>query len=456
MAISIVFIVVVALLLMATELVNRMNRAAVAMFAGTVCWILYILWGADFVQSVHEAEFAHFLDGAAQTSASVKDFVAKSVFSQYTINAACVVLFLLGTTTIVEVLNNNGCFDFAHEVLRTRRPRRFLWCTAGITFVLSANLDNLTTTCLMLAVSHTLLADRKMRLMAGSVIVLAANLGGTFTVIGDVTSLALWERGFVTATAYSGRLVLPCLVTLTVTLLLADRKLPYSMQLVRTLPPYRGDDTILNRWQRGLMLVVGIGGLWFVPTYHRITHLPPFLGAFCVLGVLWIVNELCNRRLLRTEVMVKKRAPLALQYQNTQNMLYFAGLSLAVGALNESGVLPLLCAKCLELTDNIYIVGATSGVLAALFNNVSLVLLNMDTFSHAAGAADFATDGHFWPLMSYCTAVGGSLLAIGSMAGLALVRMEEGSSKWYLVHFFPKVLAGFAAGMLTFYLLTLA
>jgi len=454
MAISIVLIVIIALFLTSTEPVNRMNRAAVAMFAGTTCWILYILWGADFVQAVHQDEFAGYLDGAAQTSGNVKEFVAGNIFLKYTMNAASVVLFLLGTTTIVEVLNNNGCFDFAHEVLRTRHPRRYLWCVAGITFVLSANLDNLTSACLMLAISHTLLADKSMRLTAGSVIVLAANLGGTFTVIGDITSLTLWERGLVTATTYSGRLILPCLVTLLVTLLLTDRRLPYSMRLVRTLPPYRGDDTILNRWQRGLMLAVGIGGLWFIPTFHRITHLPPFLGAFCVLGVLWIVNELCNRHLLRTEMMVKKRAPFALQYQNAQNMLYFVGISLAIGALNESGVLPWLCDKSLELIQNIYIIGILSGTLSAVFNNITVMLMNIDIFSHAGTNADFASNGLFWPFLSYCTAVGGSLLAIGSMAGLAFIRMEEGALKWYFVHFFPKVAIGFAAGGIVFYILS--
>lgn len=455
MAIGIVAVFFIALALIASEQINRMNRAAVAMFAGTVCWILYILWGADFVQAVHQSEFSEFLNGTVQTSGKVKEFVASDIFAKYTIQAACVVLFLLGTTTIVEVLDNNGCFDFLHKALRTRRPRRFLWSIAGITFVLSANLDNLTTACLMLAISHSLLADTRMRMLAGSVIVLAANLGGTFTVIGDISSLTLWERGFVTATAYSARLVLPCIVTLGVTLLLADRKLPYAIRPVRTLPPFRGDDTILNNWQRGLMLLVGIGGLWFIPTFHRLTHLPPFLGAFCVLGVLWIVNELCNRRLLRAEMMVRKRAPLALQYQNAQNMLYFVGISLAIGALCECGFLPFVCRSIMEHTHNIYIIGVATAALSGFLNNITLMLLNIDTFSNCgAAAAAFVPDGNFWPLMSYCTAAGGSLLAIGSMAGLALARIEEGSVKWYFVHFFPKVLAGFAAGCLTFYLQT--
>ena len=453
MAIGIVAIFVFALLLIATEQLNRMNKAAVAMFAGTVCWLLYIMWGADFVLSEHQGELFEFLSGERLTSSNVKEFIATSVFLRYTLDAASVVLFLLATTSIVEVLDNNGCFDFIHEAFYTKYPKRFLWVSAIVTFLLSANLDNLTTVCLMLALMHTLVAEERLRWTFGAVIVAAANCGGAFTVIGDTTSLALWTSELVTPTAYSARLVLPCVAALVTILSLVHIRLPHTMRLVRTLPPYRGDDTVFNRWQRGLMLVVGIGGLWFIPTFHRITHLPPFLGALCVLGVLWIVNEISNRHLLQVDMMVRTRKPLALQYQNIQNILFYLGMTLAVGAVKESGVLPDFYHWMVQNIPNIYIVGVVSGIMSAVFNNVSVMLANIVTFSHVTNPS-FVQDGIYWPLLSYCTAMGGSLLTIGTMAGFALWRMEGVTLRWYVRHFLPKILAGFLVGGVVFFFCT--
>jgi len=214
MTLYIVSLFLIGLLLIASEQTTHINKAAVAMFVGVTCWILYITMGTDFVLSEHGADFREFLGQTAVNGSAAKDFIAQRLFSSYTMYAANVVLFLLATTTIVEVLDNNGCFDFAHEILRTRRPRQFMWIVAGLTFVISANLDNLTTTCLMLAVMHRMVADERMRWTMGAVIVVAANMGGAFTAIGDTTSLALWSQGLVTPSAYSARLVLPSLARL--------------------------------------------------------------------------------------------------------------------------------------------------------------------------------------------------------------------------------------------------
>ena len=452
MAIGILFIFCLALLLIATEQLNRMNKAAVAMFAAAACWLLYIMWGTDFVTSWHSSELQDFLGERQMTTGAVKDFVANNIFVRYTFEAANVVLFLLATTSIVEVLNNNGCLDFIHEALYTKYPKRFLWGVASITFLLSANLDNLTTVCVMLGIMHTLVAERRMRWYFGAVIVLAANCGGAFTVIGDTTSLALWSKSLITPTLYSGHIVLPALLTLLTVCLLIHRRMPRTMQLVRTHPPYRGDDTVLSRWQRALMLLVGIGGLWFIPTFHRLTHLPAFLGALCVLGVLWIVNELCNRKLLRSDVMVGKRLPLALQYQNVQNLLFFIGMTLAVGAVNECGVLPTLQDFAEAHCSNIYVLGAASAAASSVFGNVPILLGNMATFAQGTvEGTPFAPDGLFWPLLSYCTAVGGSMLTLGTMGGFALWRMEGIQLRWYARHILPKAFLGFLVGLAAFW-----
>lgn len=458
MAVVIVAILLIGFLIIATEKFNHMNKAAVAMFAGVVCWLLYIGYGARFVISEHPIDFLSFLSNNSIGADSVKEFIASSVFGKYILSSAEIVLFLLGTMTIVEVLDNNGCFDFIAEWLRMSSPRRFLWVLAGITFVISANLNNISTICMMLSVMHTMVARARLRMLYGVVIVLAANCGGAFTVIGDITSLSLWVNGLVTPTAYSSMLVVSCVVALTTTLALMSRNLPQRLELNRTALPYRGDDTVLTRGQRLLLLLVGVGGLWFIPTFHRITHLPPFVGALCVLSLLWIINELCNRSLLGSDQMVRKRMPMALQYANIQNMLFFIGVLLALGAVKETGMLDAFYRWSLGHIGNCYVLASVAGLLSGIFNNVAMLLSCIYVYADGncfslVDDSVFAGDSPFWALTSYSTAVGGSLLIMGTMGGYLLMRMEEVSFSWYLRHITGKVFLGWLAGMGVFYLL---
>ena len=193
MTLIIVAILLIGFVLIATEKLTNVNKAAVAIFIGTVGWVLYICYGTDFVMSEHEGDYVDFLNGAVATSTAVKHYIAQNIFLKYVGRAAEVVLFLLATMTIVEILHNNGCFDFLTPWVRTRKSRKLLWCLSGITFFLSANLDNLTTTALMLVVMHDLVASRRQRMIYGSAVMLAANMGGALTVIGDPAGLLLWN-----------------------------------------------------------------------------------------------------------------------------------------------------------------------------------------------------------------------------------------------------------------------
>ena len=459
MAIAIVVILLLGFLIIATEKVNRMNKAAVAMFVGVVCWILYLSNGALFVMNEHPIGLLSYLSNNSMSVTSVKEFIASSVFLQYIVGSAEIVLFFLGTMTIVEVLDNNGCFDFISEWLRTTNPQRYMWLLAGITFIISANLNNISTICLMLSIMHTMVATHRLRMIYGAVIVIAANCGGAFSVIGDVTSLSLWVNGLVTPTEYSSILVLPTIAMLLTTLLLISRKLPSRLEMVRVVLPYRGDDTILTRWQRLLLLFVGIGGLWFIPTFHRITLLSPFVGSLCVLSLLWIVNELCNRSLLGSDQMVRKRMPQALQYANIQTMLFYIGILLALGAVKETGILKDFYLWMMTHVGNDYVIAVVIGFLSALFNNVAMVLSGISVFAEnpllgqTDAALAFSQNGTFWPLLSYATAVGGTLLIVGTMGGFLLMRMEDVSLTWYIRHISGKVLAGMVVGFVIFYLL---
>lgn len=458
--IIIITILVVGLLLIATENINRMNRAAVAMFMGVLCWLIYIGYGTQFVVSEHQIDFLTFLSNHSVDAQSVKTFIARSIFFKHIVNAAEIVLFLLGTMTIVEVLDNNGCFDFIREWLRTYSPVRFLWILAGLTFLISANLDNLTTVCLMLGITHTTIANDKQRMIMGAAIVVAANMGGAFTVIGDVTSLTLWSEGLVTPTQYSSMLVLPCLSALITVLALMSLSMPRRLCFIHTAPPYRGDDTSLTRPQRLLLLFVGIGGLWSIPTFHRITLLPPFLGSLCVLSLLWIVNELCNRTLMRSGQMVSKRRPLALQYVSVQHILLYIGLSLALGAISETGILNRFFEWSVTRLQDVYIIGNMMGLFSAVLGNVTSVLANVFVLSqdsvatHAELAGNYGTNGIFWHLLSYTSAVGGSLLSIGTMAGVALMRTEGVTLRWYIRHISGKIAIGWLVGFIVFFALS--
>ena len=464
MALIIISILIVGYVLIAMGHVTKMNKAAIAMFAGTVGWVLYICYGTDFVMSQHPREYSDFLSGAAATSANVKQFIAQNIFIKYVGKGAEIVLFLLSTMTIVEILDNNGCFDFLSEWMRTRSSRRLLWTMAGITFLISANLDNLTTTTMMLVIMHKLLPNRRQRMVFGSAIVLAANCGGALTVIGDPNGLLLWTNGAVTATSFSASLALPCLMAWLLPTWWLGRSLPSHVELQSTAMPYRGDDTNLNRWQRLLMLFVGIGGLWFIPTFHNITKLSPFLGALCVLSVLWIVNEVVNRKLMNIDQMIQRPTPRVLQYGIIQLMLFVMGVMLAIGAVRETGIINHIEQFCHANIHNVWIMGVIAGVSSCVIDTFATCMSffslhqvidaqQLRLFSDSGYMSAFVTNGMYWKIIAYCSAMGGNVLLLGSMSGLALMKMEHIHVGWYFKHVGAVAAIGSALGLVLMWIM---
>ena len=463
MTLLIVLLLVLGYILIATGHLTGVNKAAIAMFIGTVGWVVYVCWGSDFVLSQHPRDYAEFLAGGSPSSSAVKDFIFDNIFLKYVGQAANIVMFLLATMTIVEILNNNGCFDFIIEWIRTRNSKRLLWTITVATFILSANLDNLTTTTMMLVIMHQIVRSRRQRMLIGAAVVLAANSGGCFTVIGDPTGLILWGDGAVTATSFSAALALPAIVAWVLPTILINRQLPDRLDTEWTAPPYRGDDTRLNRWQRMVMLFVGIGGLWFIPTFHNITKLSPFLGALCVLSVLWVVNEAFNRKLLDSDQMAQRRIPRALQYGAIQQMLFVMGIMLAMGVMMETGVIGDISSWIDYNIHNVWVVGIISGLLSGLVDTFTVAMTNISLYPVVDSAqigqwvdseymSHFTLNGLYWQVVAYCTAIGGCLLSVGSTSGLALMRMEHVHLGWYLKTLTPKVLIGFFAGLVVLYL----
>ena len=431
-------------MLIATGHLTGVNKAAIAMFLGTVGWVVYVCWGADFVMDRHPVEYLEWLAGREATSETVKYFIYNNVFLKYVGKAAAIVMFLLATMSIVELLNNNGCFDFIKEWIRTRNSKRLLWTITLGTFILSANLDNLTTTMTMLVIMHSILQNSRQRMYVGSAIVLAANCGGCFTVIGDPTGLILWGDGAVTASHFSAYLALPAILAWVVPTIMINRELPDRLDVAWSPSPYRGDDTRLNRWQRVIILIVGIGGLWFIPTFHNITKLAPFLGALCVLSVLWVVNEAFNRKLMAADQMTQRRIPMSLQYGALQQMLFIMGIMLGMGVITETGVWSDVADWFDTYIHDVWLMGIGAGLLSSVVDSFTIAISNISLYT--VGVGDVAVNGSYWSIIAFSTAVGGCLLSVGSISGIALMKMEHVHLGWYFRHLTPKVLLGWIFG----------
>lgn len=458
MTLIIVILLLLGYVVIATGHLTGVNKAAIAMFIGTVGWVVYICYGSDFVMAHHSKEYLAFLGGEEPSSDAVKYFIYGNVFLYYVGRAASIVMFLLATMGIIEILNNNGCFDFVTKWIRTRNSKRLLWTITLATFILSANLDNLTTATMMLVIMHSIVQNRRQRMLIGAAIVIAANCGGCFTVIGDPIGLLLWGDGAVTATHFSSYMVMPAILAWVIPTIMINRELPDRLDTQWSPMPYRGDDTNLNPWQRVVMLFVGIGGLWFIPTFHNITKLSPFLGALCVLSVLWVVNELFNRKLMNADQMSQRMIPKAIQYGSIQQILFVMGIMLAMGVVTETGVFADVAEWMNDTIHNIWIVGIVSGLLSGIVDTFTIAISDISLYhvldsSQLSQMADgeymsqFARNGAYWKVVAYSTAVGGCLLSVGSVSGLALMKMEHMRLGWYMKNLSLKVLIGWLIGL---------
>ena len=437
MTLIIVFMLIMGYLLIATGHLTGVNKAAIAMFIGTVGWVVYICWGTDYVTDMHPDDYLAFLNGAEPTSDAVKYFIHDNVFLYYVGRAASIVMFLLATMSIIEILNNNGCFDFIQKWIRTRNPKRLLWTITFVTFVISANLDNLTTATMMLVIMHGIVQNRRQRMLIGSAIVIAANCGGCFTVIGDPTGLLLWGDGAVTATYFSSYMALPAILAWVIPTIFINRALPERLDTQWSPLPYRGDDTNLSPWQR--------------------------VGALCVLSVLWVVNEAFNHKLMNADQMSQRFIPRALQYGSLQQILFVMGIMLGMGVVTETGVFPDVARWMDDTIHNVWILGVVSGFLSAVVDTFTIAISDISLYpvveaarleqaADAAYLSQFTRNGSYWMIVAYTTAVGGCLLSVGSVSGLALMKMEHLRLGWYLRNLTLKVLAGWVVGLVVLWL----
>ena len=238
---------------------------------------------------------------------------------------------------------------------------------------------------------------------------------------------------------------------------LIGRSLPDRLDVEWHSAPYRGDDTNLNRWQRIVMLIVGIGGLWFIPTFHNITKLSPFLGALCVLSILWVVNEVFNRKLMAADQMFQSRVPRSLQYETIQQILYVMGIMLTVGVVKETGLFGEVSEWMDYNIHNVWVYGLVSGIASGLVDSFTIAMTNISMYSVVEGninrwadsayMAQFMQNGAYWKIIVFSTSIGGCLFGYANVSGLALMKMERMRVGWYFRNCTPKVMAGWLLGL---------
>jgi Na+/H+ antiporter NhaD/arsenite permease-like protein len=446
----IVVVFILGYLAIALEHQLEINKAAAALLIGAVCWALYAIgYEALVPMSVIPAEFVEAqLVAGVDPSEIPRAFLVENQFLHLVAETAYILFFLMGAMTIVELVDAHEGFSVITRNITSRSRTKLLWIVSWLTFFTSAVLDNLTTTIVMISLLRKVVPDRQTRLFFAGMVIVAANAGGAWTVIGDVTTTMLWIRQKIGPVEVMRDLFLPSVVCLLVPLLIVGRLVKGEMsavaQPVMVGLEENGDNGGIQEWHRTLFLVLGVLGLLSVPVFKAYTHLPPFVGMMLSLAVLWIVSEFVDRTLDEATrsstgvVAVLKRIDMA-------TVLFFLGILLAVGALAATGVLPSIAVRLDQLLPNRDVIAFVIGLVSAVVDNVPLVAAGMDMY-------DLPMNHRFWMLLAYSAGTGGSCLVIGSAAGVAAMGLERIDFLWYARKIGPFALLGYIGGALVFLL----
>ena len=437
LSIIIVAVFCIGYLLIAIESVTKINKAAIALLMFVLCWTLFMI------------DPGQYISGAV---GEMKALAVSEVMEKHLGSTATTLFFLMGAMTIVELVDQNGGFNFVRDLLKTRTKRKLLWRIAFMTFILSAVLDNLTTSIVMIMILRKLVEDRKDRLIYAGLVVISANSGGAFSPIGDVTTIMLWNKGLVTAAGVIMEIFIPSLVSMLLPAWILSHCLEGKLAATDFSQNERVDNH-LTEVQRKIVFFLGVGGLVFVPIFKTITHLPPFVGILLILGILWTVTEIFYANLSLPEETggMQKRVTNMLSRIDMGTILFFLGILMAVACLETIGALELL-GEGLDTTfnGNHYLVTGIIGVLSSIVDNVPLVAGCMGMYPVEA-TGDMAVDGIFWQLLAYCAGVGGSMLIIGSAAGVVVMGLEKISFGWYMKKVTWIAFVGYLAGILIYW-----
>lgn len=449
LTIAIIVVFVLGYALIAMESLTKVNKAAVALLMFVFCWTLYMFDPAPFVQLMHP----DFMG----TGDKVVSFV-NTLITEHLGDTATTLFFLMGAMTIVEIVDQNGGFNWVKNVMRSKTKRSLLWKIAFMTFFLSAILDNLTTSIVMVMILRKLVQDKHDRMIYASLVIIAANSGGAFSPIGDVTTIMLWNAGMITAGGVLSEIFIPSLVSMLIPAFLLQMLLKGNIQYDDMSSDMSGDREVLefNGFQRKIVFAIGVGGLCSVPLFHFFTDLPPFAGILLVLGILWTVTEVFYRNLHKKrgdEIQFSKRVSSLLSRIDMSTILFFLGILMAVACLEEVGVLKELGSGLnITFNGNHYAVTGIIGVLSAIVDNVPLVAGSMGMYPIGI-EPDMAVDGIFWQLLAYCAGVGGSMLIVGSAAGVVVMGLEKITFGWYMKRITWIAFLGYLCGILSYWII---
>jgi Na+/H+ antiporter NhaD/arsenite permease-like protein len=414
----IIIVFCIGYLCIAAEHSVKLNKAATALVTGVICWTIYMLGGSNGIEQVNGELFGHL--------ASISE----------------ILFFLLSAMTIVELVDAHDGFDIITSAIRTRNKVKLLWIVGFLSFFLSAILDNLTTTIVMVSLLRKLIDDRETRFYYIGMVVIAANAGGAWTPIGDVTTTMLWIGHQITALNIMKELFLPSLICMIVPLVLISFKMKGDLaaQSVDSETPKKSSIA-----ERNMIFYLGLSSLVCVPIFKTYTHLPPVMGILLALGMLWIITEMIHRD--KTEEKKDAYSVVrALQRIDVTSVLFFLGILLAIGALESVGILHQLALLMNEKVGNLSIIVMGTGVASAIVDNVPLVAAAMKMYD----LQTYPPDSYIWEFLAYCAGTGGSILIIGSAAGVAAMGMEQISFGWYLRKIAVYALAGFFAGAMLY------
>lgn len=435
-------------LMIALEHPLKINKSATALVLGALLWVVYILAGeAIYDAADFRAGFEAFAAANPQLEHPFIEYVSGFEMMSHLGEIAEILFFLIGAMTIVEVVDKHQGFTLITDHITTRNKVKLLWIIGFVTFFLSAVLDNLTTTLVMIALLRKLVQKRSDRLFFAGIVIIAANSGGAWSPIGDVTTIMLWVANKITTGHIITQTFLASLVSMVVPLLAVSFFLKGNLEDDDPKLAVNSQEK-LPKLHRHLMFWVGISALLFVPIFKMATHLKPYVGVMLGLGVVWIVNEILYRK--SDEKHSEMRVGHIISHIDMSSILFFLGILLAVGALQSAGQLSLL-ANGLDHTfgDNYNAINVVIGLLSAVIDNVPMV-------AGAMGMYEFPVNHDFWTFLAYCAGTGGSILIIGSAAGVAAMGMEKIDFIWYLKRITPFALLGYLAGAGVYILMNMA
>ena len=441
----------------------KVDKAASALILGISMWVIYVFGRVEILTMVNDtgefvsAAWSHYVLGhgghEAATSEMMSHFIVHQEVLYHLGEISMILFFLLGAMTIVETVDQHQGFKLITDRIKTTSKVKLLWILSILTFFMSAALDNLTTTIVMIALLRKLIADKETRWFFAAMVVLAANAGGAWSPIGDVTTIMLWIGGQVTTVKIIIDVIFPSLVTMVVPLIL----LTFTMKgnVVRPVLDEDNSREFTSAFERKLLLIMGVCGLLFVPVFKTVTHLPPYMGMLFSLGIIWITTEILHRN-KPLEDRRKLTILGVLRKVDVPTVFFFLGILTAVSSMQSAGHLGILANYLNENVGDIYLINIFIGVLSAIVDNVPLVAGAMGMYEVApAGAvgydAHFMVDGQFWQFLAYCAGTGGSILIIGSAAGVAAMGMEKIDFIWYLKKISLLALLGYLAGAGAYY-----